>query len=83
MREEDNKVEVFEPLPEQLDALFARENAKAMAELEAKERAKVWPGQVEELLGVLAKRSQSQADALRAIHDRLGVIEAAMGISEG
>ncbi len=83
MRESDNKDEVYVALPEQLQAMFARDNARAMAELEAKQRAEAWPGDVTKLLGILAKRSQSQADALKSIHERLAVIEVAMGISEG
>lgn len=83
MRENENKDVTYVALPEQLAAMFARDNARAMAQLDAKERAEAWPGEVEQVLEMLARTSKSQADALRAIHERLGVIEAAVGIGQG
>lgn len=82
MNESENKDEKFEPQAPQLDALFARDNAKALTEREARERAAAWPGEVEQLLVTLLKRSNTQAEALGAIHDRLAVIEGAMGIGK-
>lgn len=78
-----NETEKYGVAQEQLDALFARNNAQSMAEREARQKAAAWPHEVDQLLATLAKRSKAQADALGAIHDRLAVIEAAMGIKQG
>jgi hypothetical protein len=77
-----NEVEKHTVTASQLDALFADHNAQAIAEKAAKARAAAWPGEVEQLLTTLAKRSKAQAEALGAIHQRLAVIETAMGIGQ-
>jgi hypothetical protein len=78
-----NETEKYGVTTDQLDALFARNTAQSMAEREARQRAAAWPTEVEQLIATLARRSKAQADALGAIHNRLAVIEAAMGIKQG
>lgn len=65
--------------PEQVDALFARSNEQAQADLEARQRAVEWPGVVEKALLKLFRGSATHDDALAAIGGSLAAMEARLG----
>lgn len=56
MSDNRNEIERYVIPAAQLDALFARSNAQALADREARRRAAEWQGEVESLLGTMARQ---------------------------
>lgn len=63
-----NETEKYGVTTDQLDALFARNNAQSMAEREARQRAAAWPTEVEQMLKLLA-------DEIRLLKSRISKLE--------
>lgn len=69
-----NEVARVETTPNVLDQLLSSTVAHVTREREAEQRALKWPGEVNELL-------VSLAGAVRAVQDRVAVLERKLGIS--
>jgi len=63
-----NEIPRFEVGKDQLDALFTRSNAQAVAERDARRRAAEWPGEIEQIIVAMAKQ-------IRLLNERLATIE--------
>jgi hypothetical protein len=67
-----NETEKFGIAPEQVEAVFARSEAEAIAEGEARRRAEAWPREVEQVLAAAAVR-------IAGLEARLAALEAGRG----
>jgi len=77
MTQNRNETERFGMTPGQIDAVFARSSAQAMADRNARQHAAEWPSVIERALAVLVGRSAKQDEALVALDARIAALEAA------